>query len=290
MKERHRALVVEDDAETAGDLVQILESINCASVVVDNAEDAEKQIQATAFCLVLLDLEIKSAPDSIKGHVEQGKRVLRTIRALHGDHDGNSFSLPVLIVSGFAREAESAVEVMKDGASDVIQKPLVDSGQVSSRIRQALQKSGRHSHEVCADLPRKHRVSLQAGIVIEIPGDRIRRRTRVTVGGNPVEITDASLRILLSLIVAHRKDTVANKADWGASAEQGFKGVSNLRNELKLVLGDVNIVESLYHGDYRFVNGVNIGKCAFDLLRRIENYAITTLVEQLVDIPARPKV
>ena len=113
MKERHIALVVEDDSETAEDLVQILESIGCASVVVDNAEDAEKQLQEKSFCLVLLDLQIKSKPDSIKGHVEHGKSVLRTIRARHNEHKGNCYSLPVLIVSGFAREADIAVEVMK---------------------------------------------------------------------------------------------------------------------------------------------------------------------------------
>lgn len=79
MKERHLALVVEDHSETSEDLVQILESIDCASVVVDNAEDAEKQLQEKSFCLVLLDLEIKRAPDSIKGHIEHGKSVLREL-------------------------------------------------------------------------------------------------------------------------------------------------------------------------------------------------------------------
>ena len=86
MKERHLALVVEDQIETAEDLVQILQSIDCSSVVVDNAEDAEKRLQEKSFCLILLDLQIKSAPDEIKGHVEYGKRVLRTIRATHGEH------------------------------------------------------------------------------------------------------------------------------------------------------------------------------------------------------------
>jgi CheY-like chemotaxis protein len=73
MKERHLALVVEDDPETAEDLGQILESVGCGSVVVDNAEDAEKRLQEKSFCLILLDLQIKGAPDEIKGHVEYGK-------------------------------------------------------------------------------------------------------------------------------------------------------------------------------------------------------------------------
>ena len=169
MKGRHLALVVEDDAETAEDLVQILESVDCASIVADNAEDAEKRLEEKSFCLILLDLQIRKTPDSIKGHVEHGKSVLRTIRARYNEHMGNCYSLPVLIVSGFARETDVAVEVMKTGASDIIQKPLV-SGQVSERIRQALQDSGRRAHDGCGELPRQRSVSLDNGIVLADSG------------------------------------------------------------------------------------------------------------------------
>ena len=280
MKERHLALVVEDDPETAEDLGQILESVDCGSVIVDNAEDAEKRLQEKSFCLILLDLQIKKNSDSIKGHVEHGKTVLRTIRATYGDYNGKSFTLPVLIVSGFAREWAPAYDVMKSGASAIIHKPLV-SGQVSEAIRQALQDSGRRTHDSCGALPRQRSVNPEDGITLAIPGDRVGRRTLVTVAGNPVELTDASLRILLNLMLARQKGEMANKASMGASAEQGFKGISNLRNELKLALGNVNIVENKYHGNYCFVDGVSIGECAFDKLLQIGNHAITTLVEQL---------
>jgi hypothetical protein len=176
---------------------------------------------------------------------------------------------------------------MKTGASDIIQKPLV-SGQVSERIRQALQDSGRRTHGACGEIPRQQIVSLDNGIVVAIPGERVGRRTRVTVGGNPVEVTDASLRILLNLMLAHSKATVANKRDMGATAEQGFKGVANLHSELKPVLGDVKIVENKYHGDYCFVKGVSIGECSFDKLLQIGNHAITTLVEQLRGLSSGP--
>src|SRR5262249_25675766 len=101
------------------------------------------------------------------------------------------------------------VDVMKSGASDIIQKPFV-SGQVSERIRQALLVSGRRNHEACGALPKQRRVDPDADIVLAIPGDRIRRRTRVTVAGNPVEVTDASLIILLHLMVARQKGGMAN--------------------------------------------------------------------------------
>ena len=280
MKERHLALVVEDDRETAEDLVQILESVDCESIVVDNAEDAEKRLQEKSFCLILLDLQIKKNPDSIKGHVEYGKRVLRTIRATYGDYNGNSFTLPVLIVSGFAKERDEAVDVMKSGASDIIQKPFV-SGQVSERIRLALQGSGRRNHDACGALPRQRRVNPDAEIVLAIPGDRVRRRTRVTVAANPVELTDASLKVLLHLMVARQKGAMANKVDMGANSDQGFKRISNLCSELKPALGDIKIVENRYHGNYCLIDRVCIGECAFDKLLQIGDHAITTLVEQL---------
>src|SRR5947209_7846392 len=98
-------------------------------------------------------------------------------------------------------ERDSAVDVMKSGASDIIQKPF-GSGQVSERIRQALQGSGRRNHDACRALPRQRRVNPDTEIVLAIPGDRVRRRTRVTLAGNPAELTDSSLKVLLHLMIA----------------------------------------------------------------------------------------
>lgn len=100
MRQRHIALVVEDDKEMAEDLSEILRSIDCASVIVDNSEAALVELQKKRFCLILLDLQIKSEADAIKGHVEHGKGLLRKIREKHGDHNGTAYWLPVLIVSG----------------------------------------------------------------------------------------------------------------------------------------------------------------------------------------------
>jgi DNA-binding response OmpR family regulator len=279
MKERHIALVVEDDRETAEDLSEILRSIDCDSAVVDNVDDALVALQNKSFCLVLLDLQIKSAADSIKGHVEYGKALLRKIRQKHGDHNGVTFWLPVLIVSGFAREFDEAVDVMKHGASDVIRKPFV-SRQVSEGIRQALQASGRLTHDGCHEPP-KQGLNVEDGVVIAIPGDRIGRRTRVIVASKPVDLTDASLRILMHLMVAKRKQEMVNKIDLGATAGQGFKGISIVRNELKQVLGGANIIKNHYHGNYSFVDYVTIGECAVDRLLKIGDTTISHLAAQL---------
>lgn len=280
MKERHIALVVEDDRETAEDLSEILRSIDCDSVVVNNGDDALVELQNESFCLILLDLQIKSGSDSIKGHVEHGKALLRKIREKHGDHNGIPFWLPVLIVSGFAREVNEAVDIMKDGASDVIQKPL-ESRHVSERIRQALQASGRQTHNLCHEPPLTQPLNLKDGVVIAIPGDRIRRRTRVTIASKPVDLPDASLKVLLHLMVAQRNGAPVHKNDLGARAEQGFKGISILRNELKPVLAGVDIIKTDYHGNYSFEDNVTIGECAVDKLRNIGDKTISSLAAQL---------
>jgi DNA-binding response OmpR family regulator len=279
---RHIALVVEDDPETAEDLVEILRSIDCDSIVADNGKEAWIQLQQKSFCFVLLDLQIKSAPDSIKGHVEHGKAFLRKIRENHGQHNGDAFWLPVLIISGFAREVPEAVEIMKDGASDVIQKPF-ESRQVSDGIRQALQRSGRQTHERCHEPASPLRPKLKDGFVIGIPGDRNRRRSRITIASKPLDLTDASLKVLLQLMVAQRKGTAVHKVDLGATRDQGFKGISILRNELKPVLGDVDIIKNDYHGNYSFADNVIIGDCAVDKLIKIGDATISKLATELQD-------
>lgn len=280
MTERHVALVVEDDRETAEDLGEILRSIDCSSVVVDNAEAALVAIQENSFCLILLDLQIKSVSDSIKGHVEHGKSLLRKIREKNTEHNGMTFWLPVLIVSGFAREVSEAVDIMKDGASDVIQKPL-DSRQVSEGIRRALQASGRQAHEQCHEPPSPQHPNLKNGIVIGIPGDRIGRRTRVSIGTKTIALPDFTLKVLLHLMVAHQKGEPVNKRDMGATDDQGFKGISILRNELKPILGAVDIVKNHYHGNYSFEQGVTIGECAVHKLLEIGDKTISELAKLL---------
>ena len=281
MAEQHIALVVEDDKETAEDLGEILRSIECDSVVVDNVEGALEALEEKSFCLILLDLQIKSTSDAIKGHVEHGKGLLRKIREKYVDHNGVTFWLPVLIVSGFAREVNEAVDIMKDGASDVIQKPL-ESRHVSEAIRRALQASGRLTHDRCQGPAPKQQPNLKDCLVITIPGDRIRNRTRVTVASKPVDLTDASLKILMRLMVGMRNGTAVHKVDLGASADQGFKGISNLRNELRQILGSVDIIKNDYHGNYSLTDNVKLGECAVDKIDKIGDRTISGLAAQLL--------
>ena len=280
MKSRHCALIIEDEAETAFDLGEILKSLDCDSVPVTNAQDAIRELETKCFCLVLLDLEIKSEPDAIKGHVEYGKALLRKIRQTHTEHNGLRFWLPVLVISGFARERDQALELMKDGATDVIQK-TIDSQTVSQAIRKAFAESRRETHDLCENHPVVPRDNFKEKVVVAIPGDRAKRRTTVRLGSQPVTLTDGSLRVLLHLVLGHLQNKHVHKTDLGANHEQGFKGISILRGELKQILGDIDIIKNHYHGYYGFVPSVTIGEIAFDRLLELSDGAISSLAEKI---------
>lgn len=148
-------------------------------------------------------------------------------------------------------------------------------------IHQALQASGRQMHERCQQLPPTQTPNLTNGLLITIPGDRIKRRTRVAIASRLVELPDASLKVLLHLMIARRKGKQVHKIDLGATADQGFKGISTLRNELKPVLGGIDIIKNDYQGNYSLMDDVTIGECAVENLLKIGDQTISELAKQL---------
>lgn len=280
MTEPHRVLIVEDDRPTADDLADILRSLDCEPVIVDNKRDALAALRRESFCFAVLDLQIKMERGSIKGHDEFGRSLVREVRALYPDHAGRGYRLPILVVSGFAREVNSAVEVMKDGADDVIQKPF-DGREVSASVRQALERSGRASHRSCLAQP--GRASGPPGsLVLSIPADREGRRTRVAFGAASVDLTDASLRVLLFLVAGKLAGQKVHKTELGARADQGFRGISVLREALKPALGaGVDIIENDQHGHYWLVDDLAIGECDYERLAALGDSQITELAERI---------
>ncbi|HLK17207.1 MAG TPA: response regulator, partial [Fimbriimonadaceae bacterium] len=179
---------MEDDAEMAEDLAAILASLGWEHVVAASREEARGVLRDHEICIVLLDLQIKDTPSSIKGHVQYGRELLREIRRGHGEIFGQRFWLPVLVVSGYAREVPEAVEVMRDGANDLVEKPF-KSSEVSQRLRAVLEECGRSSHEAClAGVPPAGPNSGE-DVEISIPGERVRRRTVVLVGQTRLTVT-----------------------------------------------------------------------------------------------------
>jgi DNA-binding response OmpR family regulator len=290
MANRHRALIVEDDEATVEDLVEVLRSLDFDHVAVASFEEATQVLRGSAFCVILLDLQIKRSPDSIKGHVEHGNALLRDIRQMYPEHTGRSFWLPVIVVSGFARELSAAVDVMKDGAGDIVHKPL-KSREVSDAVRRALERSGRVTHQCCGPTPSEPAARSNTDVRLAIPGDRIGRRTRVTVGQKSLALTDGSLKILLHLIVAKREGKGVHKVDLGAKTDHGFKGISRLREALGPALpSEVDIIDNDYQGTYTLVSNVVIGECALDKLRAIGDREISDLADKLALHERSPKV
>jgi DNA-binding response OmpR family regulator len=258
-----------------------LGSLTCDVRAVDNKSDALSALNENSFCFVLLDLEIKREPDSLKGHVEHGSSFLRELRQRHPEHAGRCYWLPVLIISGFAREVGTAVDVMKDGADDVIHKPF-KSRDVSEAIRQVLERSGRADHASCGGNPASRVPDPAHGMVLSIPGDRVKRRTVVRLGTRAARLTDGSLKTLLRLVVGRFAEKPVHKRDLGANDDQGFRGISVLRDALKGALPEgVDIVENDHHGNYWLAKNVTLGDFNHAKIAEIGDQELTRLVREI---------
>jgi DNA-binding NtrC family response regulator len=102
-----RVIVIDDDASISRSIKRILEAGAFKVSTADTGDKGLKLLEKSPFDLVLLDLRL--------GHMD-GLEVLREIK------DKNPEQL-VIMVTGFANVA-SAVEAMKRGAYDYIQKPF----------------------------------------------------------------------------------------------------------------------------------------------------------------------
>ena len=269
MTERHRALVVEDDAATAEDLELVLDALGFAHEVVDNQREALQRFESEDFCLVLLDLQIKLNPESLKGHAEAGRELLRRMRSISPRHmTGRGPAVPIVVVSGHAKEADEAVEAMRDGADDVVQKPITKSRLLPDRIRRALETNGRGSHDLC--VVRLVCAPERKQMVLCVPADQRKRRFTVQVGNGEAALRPASLDLLLRLILGKLKGAPVHRTDLGWAKDQGFQGMTRLRNDLlPCGVAPDEVVVSLHHGNYKLADAVEIGACDFDRLRAI---------------------
>lgn len=277
MSGRHRVLVVEDDAATAEDICEIIRTLDSDPIVFDNAKEAQAELDRAPICFAVLDLEVKVSPDSLKGNVAAGLSLVREVRSRYPDHAGKCFRVPIVVVSGHARDAEPAVRLMKDGADDVIQKPL-NVLVVTERLQQVLAGSGRTTHGECGRVGG----ASTAGVVISIPGERRRKRTKVDIDGRTAWLRDADLWVLLHLAVANEEGRRVHKQDLGARSDQGFRGISELRSALAPALeGHGDIIENDHSGTYWLREDVKFGACSVDALIGIGTKRITDLAEAL---------
>ncbi|GEM_PF-841878 len=149
----HVALIVEDEPEMAAELKDLVRSFGHDSIHAETKADALALITGGGFCYVLLDLQIKADRDSIKPYVSAGMTLLEDIRRQfpHSHRAAPEMHLlPVLVVSGHAKEHDDVVRAFKSGADDFIRKPLsLDGHDLGSKIRQCLVQAGREEHGLC---------------------------------------------------------------------------------------------------------------------------------------------
>jgi CheY-like chemotaxis protein len=285
---RHVALLVEDDEATAEDFAEVLKALNCDVVITANKADAVEAIKAHPFCFVLLDLQILQDRASIKDHPEHGRSFLRELR--EGAHGTSVATTPVVVVSGHAGDWDTLADLMRHGgADDVIRKPA-KALEVSKAIRQCLEKRGQATHDLCTK--RLPQLPEPPALVLAIPGTRAKQRTRVTLGLRHADLPNATLRVLLALVVGKLEGKHVHKRDLGGRDDEGFKGTTDLRNDLRPALPDgvdgERIVVNEYHGMYHLADDVTIGHCSIEGLIAIEDAAITKLARRIEQLRSKP--
>jgi DNA-binding NtrC family response regulator len=116
----HRILVVDDEASIARAVQYLLEEAGHMTVVAATVADARREAAAGAFDLVVTDLQL---PDGT------GLDVLKFVKETNPD-------VPVVMITAFATVA-TAVEAMKSGAFDYVQKPF-DNDRLRGLVANAL--------------------------------------------------------------------------------------------------------------------------------------------------------
>jgi two-component system NtrC family response regulator len=116
----HRVLVVDDDASVAQVVKFLLEEEGHDTSVVGDVAGAKRELAADQYDLVVSDLKL---PDGT------GLDVLKLVRDASPD-------VPVILITAFAT-VKTAVDAMKSGAFDYVQKPF-DNDRLKGLVANAL--------------------------------------------------------------------------------------------------------------------------------------------------------
>ncbi|MEO8275745.1 MAG: sigma-54 dependent transcriptional regulator [Thermoanaerobaculia bacterium] len=125
-----RVLVVEDQERVAKALAVLLELAGIASVVARSPAAALSCLSAGGFDLVLQDMNFTAGATS----GAEGRQLFDRIREAHP-------AVPLILLTAWA-QLETAVELMRDGAADYIEKPW-DDAKLIAAIRARLSSAAR---------------------------------------------------------------------------------------------------------------------------------------------------
>lgn len=272
----HRVLVVEDDVPTRDELTEMLRQLGFNVVGCGDKQTALRYVNDQAFCMALVDLQIFGDPDQIRPMPTHGHELIREIRKQKPErHGALEWRFPILVVSGYAREAAESKEVIREGASDIVWK-LQSGGlaaELSRKIQEHFRASGREDHADCCLTP----------LELSIPGEREGVRTRVMLGARSASIADRHLCVLLYLI----RGKLLGK--WVHNNDMDFKGVggnrlpSEMDKDLRRTFPSsiTPIVKNDHHGNYSLIDDVTIGVIDYDRLVAINDPKIASLAREI---------
>lgn len=273
---KHRVLVVEDDVPTREELAEVLHPLGFEVVSCGDKQTALRHINEQAFCMALVDLQIFGDSGSNRAMETHGHALIKDIRTKYPErHSPMAWRLPILVVSGFAREGPESKEVILEGASDIVWK-LPNGGlaaELSRRIEEQFRASGREDHADCCLTP----------LELSVPGERLRQTTKVMLGAHYTFLADRHLRVLLHLIKGKLTGVQVHNVDMQFKGQGGNRLPSELNKELRAMFpaNITNVIKNDHRGSYSLIDAVTIGGIAYDRLIAIDDATITSLVSEI---------
>lgn len=259
---RHVVLLVEDDANIARSVTQLLGVLGYDVVHVTSLEEGQAHVDRGEFCVLVTDLGILPQKESAKAEIELGYAMIEYARDRYPKRSESGTHLVPIIVLSAHDEHRFTREAFRRGIDDFLKKPLADN-QVSLKdtIRECLRKCGREDHGVCASISRTARAGAPSSapdtidvaqasprsVHLELLAEETKRnRTVVVINGRRAPITNVAFLVLLRLVDARERGLESlSKEALGALAERGFRGVALLQDQLAPYVGGVKVYKSI---------------------------------------------
>ena len=209
-RERPRVLCVDDDPQTLRYVRDALTKAGYAPVLTGDPEEVSRLMAEETPRLVLLDMMLPGS---------DGMELMKDIREVS--------DVPVIFLSVNGQE-EVVARAFDMGAADYVVKPFSPT-ELAARIRAALRK------RAVPELAQPSEPYVRGDLTVDYP------RRRVTVAGNPVELTDIEYRMLVELSVnAGRALTHEHLLQrvWGPDKGEDSGPVRNIVKSLRRKLGE----------------------------------------------------
>ena len=209
-RERPRVLCVDDDPQTLRYVRDALTKADYTPVVTGDPEDVSRLMAEEAPRLVLLDMMLPGS---------DGMELMKDIREVS--------DVPVIFLSVNGQE-EVVARAFDMGAADYVVKPF-SATELAARIRAALRK------RAAPELAQPSEPYVWGDLTVDYA------RRRVTVAGNPVELTDIEYRLLVELSAnagrALTHERLLQRV-WGPDKGEDSGPVRNIVKRLRRKLGE----------------------------------------------------